>query len=79
MASVAESNRISQAPPSPLAEFWHYFRENHGQAGHGAVVLAEVMPELGQRRGWRLADLLGLCDARHGAYLACRMRGLIRP
>ena len=42
MASVAESNRISQAPPSPLAEFWHYFRENHGAVAGLAVVLGLV-------------------------------------
>ncbi len=39
MASVAETNQISQAPPGPLREFWHYFRENHGAVAGLAVVL----------------------------------------
>ncbi len=42
MASVTESNQISQAPPSPLAEFWHYFRENHGAVAGLAVVLGLI-------------------------------------
>ena len=42
MASVAESNQVSQAPPSPLAEFWHYFRENKGAVAGLAVVLGLI-------------------------------------
>ena len=42
MASVAETKPISQAPPSPLAEFWHYFRENHGAVAGLAVVLGLI-------------------------------------
>jgi len=42
MASVADSNQVSQAPPSPFAEFWHYFRENKGAVAGLAVVLGLV-------------------------------------
>ena len=42
MASVAETKEISQAPPSPLAEFWLYFRENHGAVAGLAVVLGLI-------------------------------------
>jgi dipeptide transport system permease protein len=39
MASVAETKQISRAPPGPLREFWHYFRENKGAVAGLAVVL----------------------------------------
>ena len=42
MTSVAETKPISQAPPSPLREFWHYFRENHGAVAGLAVVLGLI-------------------------------------
>ena len=42
MTSVADTNRISQAPPSPLREFWHYFRENSGAVAGLAVVLGLI-------------------------------------
>ena len=42
MASVADSNQVSQAPPSPLAEFWHYFRENKGAVAGLFVVLGLI-------------------------------------
>ncbi len=42
MASVAESNQVSQAPPSPLTEFWHYFRENKGAVAGLVVVLGLI-------------------------------------
>ena len=39
MSTAAEPLRNSQAPPGPLAEFWHYFRENKGAVAGLAVVL----------------------------------------
>jgi dipeptide transport system permease protein len=39
MSSTAEPLRNSQAPPGPLREFWHYFRENKGAVAGLAVVL----------------------------------------
>ncbi len=42
MASIAETPQASQAPPSPLAEFWQYFRENKGAVAGLAVVLGLI-------------------------------------
>ena len=39
VSTAAEPLRNSQAPPGPLAEFWHYFRENKGAVAGLAVVL----------------------------------------
>jgi dipeptide transport system permease protein len=42
MASVADTKQTSQAPPSPLREFWHYFRENSGAVAGLVVVLGLI-------------------------------------
>jgi dipeptide transport system permease protein len=51
MADVALPARVEQAPPHPLVEFWHYFRQNTGAVVGLAVIVLLCLVAL-------LADVL---------------------
>jgi dipeptide transport system permease protein len=59
---------LAGAPPHPLAEFWHYFRTNHGAVAGLAVLVLLVVVAL-------LADLV----APHAPYIQDRTALLVPP
>jgi dipeptide transport system permease protein len=63
-----DAAEVVAAPPHPLAEFWHYFRQNRGAVAGLAVVVALVLAAI-------LADLI----APHAPYLQDRTALLVPP
>jgi len=43
VTTTAETAPVAKAPPSPLAEFWHYFSDNNGAVAGLAVVVLLVL------------------------------------
>jgi dipeptide transport system permease protein len=63
-----DAAEVVAVPPHPLAEFWHYFRQNGGAVAGFAVVVALVLVAI-------LADLI----APHPPYLQDRTALLVPP
>jgi dipeptide transport system permease protein len=45
-AVLGEPEELTSAPPSPLAEFWYYFRENGGAVAGLAVIVLVILAAL---------------------------------
>ena len=50
---VLDAAEVAGAPPHPLAEFWHYFRQNHGAVAGLAIVVLLALVGIEYRETWR--------------------------
>ena len=65
---ILDAAEVAGAPPHPLAEFWHYFRQNHGAVAGLAIVVLLVIVAV-------LADVV----APHAPYVQDRTALLVPP